>query len=92
VFGFTGTDEAGAPREILPQPGDTFTILETWMDLDAGGQVAETVSVEGETLEFGTEPFRWEEVIAAPGDYVLGFIVEDLDGNAQQAFTEVTVR
>jgi hypothetical protein len=92
VFGFTGTVEAAAPREILPEPGDTFTILETWMDLDANGQVAETVSVEGEVLEFGAEPFTWEEVIAPPGDYVLGFIVEDLDGNKQQAFAEVTVR
>jgi len=34
VFGFTGDGSAGAPREILPQPGDAFTVLETcwtWM-------------------------------------------------------------
>jgi hypothetical protein len=92
VFGFTGTDEAAAPREILPQLGDTFTILETWMDLDANGRVVDTVSVEGATLTFGEGPFHWEEVFAAPGDYVLGFIVEDLDGNRQQVFAEVTVR
>jgi len=41
VFGFTSEDGTGAPHEILPQPGDTFTILDKWMDLDAQGRVAQ---------------------------------------------------
>ena len=40
VFGFTGEGGTGAPREIIPQAGDTFTVLENWMDLDQQGQVA----------------------------------------------------
>ncbi|MBK8799519.1 MAG: hypothetical protein IPM07_25885, partial [Anaerolineales bacterium] len=39
VLGFTGEASAdanavGAPREIVPQMGDTFTVKEQWMDLD----------------------------------------------------------
>ena len=33
VFGFTGDGTTGAPREIVPQPGDTFTVLEQWLDV-----------------------------------------------------------
>jgi len=92
VFGFTGESGTGAPREITPQSGDTFTILETWTDLDADGNVTETVQQAGETLTFGSQMFTWEQLYAAPGEYVVGFVVEDLDGNSKTAFVQVTVR
>jgi len=34
---------------------------------------------------------RWVELDAAVGDYIVGFIVEDLDGNKQEVFTQVRV-
>lgn len=92
VMGFTGQNGTGAPWEITPQRGDTVTILERWMDLDEQGKVVETVQQEGETLTFGDKMFTWEELYAAPGQYVVGFMVEDLDGNQQTSFTQVTVR
>ena len=49
VVGFTGDNETGAPREIIPSPGDQFTILETWMDIDSNGQ-AKTAVQNGATL------------------------------------------
>ncbi len=91
VFGFTGTDGTGAPREIIPQTGDTFTVLEKWMDLDQNGRAAQVVRVQGGTLTFGDQMFMWEELDAAPGEYIVGFIVEDLDGNTVEAFTTVIV-
>jgi hypothetical protein len=91
VFGFTQEDGTGAPREIVPQAGDSFTVLEKWMDLDSSGKVSETTQKAGDTLTFGDRMFEWVEMDAAAGSYVLGFIVEDLDGNAQEAFTQVTV-
>jgi hypothetical protein len=36
--------------------------------------------------------FTWKTLDAAAGDYVVGFIVEDLDGKAQQAFTRISVK
>lgn len=92
VYGFTGADEAGAPREITPGPGDRFTLFEKWLDLGSDGNVRETVYQPGQTLTFGSTPFTWEQLYAAPGEYIVGFIIEDLDGNQYPAYTQVTVR
>ena len=91
VFGFTGEGGTGAPREIIPQSGDTFTIMEKWMDLDQRGNVSEIAMQEGGTLTFGDQVFFWEELDAAPGEYVVGFIVEDLDGNTYEVYEAVIV-
>jgi hypothetical protein len=92
IFGFTGPDGNGAPREITPHRGDTFTILEKWMDLDAQGNVVNNARQEGDTLTFGEEMFTWKQLYAAAGDYIVGFIIEDLDGNSQTSFVQVIVR
>jgi len=91
VFGFTHQDFTGAPREITPQSGDQFTILEKWMDLDSQGNVVDTAFQEGETLTFGDQMFTWEELDAAQGEYIIGFIIEDLDGKSYEAYTPIRV-
>ncbi|NLD45044.1 MAG: hypothetical protein GX657_16305 [Chloroflexi bacterium] len=92
VFGFTGSDAAAAPREITPQSGDSFTVLERWYDLDAQGRVIGQAAEEAGTLTFRDQMFTWQELDAAPGNYVVGFIAEDLDGNKQQVYAQVTVQ
>jgi hypothetical protein len=92
VYAFTHDGGTGAPREIIPQSGDTFTVLDRWLDLDERGQVAQVSNQPGETLVFQDRMFTWEELNGAPGPYLVGFIVQDLDGNEQQAFTQVTVQ
>jgi hypothetical protein len=91
VFGFNGEENVGAPAEIIPRAGDSFTIYEKWSDLDAEGNVVGVVYEDGETLTFSDQPFTWEQQDAAVGEYVIGFIVEDLDGNRTQVFAPVTV-
>ena len=91
VFGYTGEDGTGAPREIIPNPGDTFTVLDKWLDLNERGQVAQTVQLPGGTLTFGDQVFSWEALDAAPGQYIVGFIVQDLDGSSYESFGIVTV-
>ncbi|MCB0163356.1 MAG: hypothetical protein KDI79_03955 [Anaerolineae bacterium] len=91
VFGFTGENGTGAPREIIPQVGDTFTVLEEWLDLDQQGNVTQSVQQQGDTLTFSDQPFTWQELDAAAGPYIVGFIVEDLDGNKTEVFDQVTV-
>ncbi len=91
VFGITGQGETGAPREITPQPGDTFTILEKWFDITSSGATQITYE-NGETLTFGVNPFTWEQLYAAQGNYVVGFIIEDLDGNQYPVYTQITVQ
>ncbi|MEL7592330.1 MAG: hypothetical protein AAGU17_13655, partial [Anaerolineaceae bacterium] len=91
VVGFTGSDTAGAPREIVPSVGDTFTISDKWLDLDSQGNVTATALQDGKTLTFSEAGLSWQQLYAAPGDYIIGFIVEDLDGNQVAAYKQVKV-
>jgi hypothetical protein len=36
--------------------------------------------------------FTWETLDAAVGPYAVGYVVDDLDGNRQQAMTRIDVR
>ncbi len=87
----TGASLTGAPWEVVPEAGDTFMVFEEWLDLDANGVVVERAYEQGETLTFGSAPLRWEELNAAAGQYVIGFIVEDLDGNEIASYAQVVV-
>jgi hypothetical protein len=93
IFGYKGQENAGAPAEITPSPGDTFTISQKWLELDSNGNVNQVVYEPGDTLTFGPDTaFTWEEVYAPAGEYLVGFQVSDLDGNLSQAYTQVSVR
>jgi hypothetical protein len=90
IFGFNGENGAGAPREITPQPGDTFTITEQWLDFDQNPE-GEFVDYIGGTMTFGDTPFEMVGYPASAGSYTLGIIVTDLNGNSVEEFVEVTV-
>jgi hypothetical protein len=91
VMGITGIEDTGAPREITPQQGDTFTLLDKWLEnATAGG--SQVTYEQGTTFMFGSQPFTWEQLFAAAGQYVVGFIIEDLDGNQYPVYTAITVR
>jgi hypothetical protein len=92
VYGFSNEDGTGAPREIVPNVGDTFTIYEEWMDQSGQSLTVEITRQLGQTLTFSDQTFTWEDLIAAEGEYVVGFIVEDLDGNQVHTFTEIEVQ
>jgi hypothetical protein len=91
VFGFTGEGGTGLPREIVPETGDRFTVLETWEDLDAQGNIEQVTTQEGGTLTFGDRMFAWQDLDAAAGQYIVGFVVEDLDGNAYASYAAIRV-
>jgi hypothetical protein len=95
VLGFSGDSAspeiAGAPREIIPQVGDRFTVLEKWLDLEADGSVRETNYQQGKTLTFGAQGLRWQELSPAVGAYIIGLLVEDLDGNITPVYAQVQV-
>jgi hypothetical protein len=92
VYGISGQGDTGAPRQITPQPGATFTLLENWLDLNTDGSVKESVTQQGETLTFGGQPFEWKEQSAAAGEYIVGFRIADMDGKTTEAYTQITVR
>ncbi len=92
VMGFDGQDGTGAASAINPQNGDKFTIYEKWMDLDSNGSVTQIASQAGDTLTFGSQSFTWKSLDAAAGQYVVGFLVQDLDGNPYPTYATITVR
>jgi hypothetical protein len=93
VYGYQGADFVGAPAEITPSYGDTFTIQQKWMDLDASGHVTQVIEVPGDILTFtNNNVFTWTAKYAPAGEYLVGFMVTDLDGNTSQTFTRITMR
>jgi hypothetical protein len=92
VMGFVGSTTAGAASEITPNPGDTFTISYKWLDLDSNGAVSKISNSEGDVLTFGSHPFQWKQEWLPSGDYLVGFLVADLDGNVTPVHTNVTVQ
>jgi len=90
IFGFNGENGSGAPREITPQPGDTFTITEQWLDFDPNPE-GEFVDYIGGTMTFDNNDFVMVPYYAYSGNYTLGIIVEDLNGNRTAEYVEVTV-
>jgi len=92
VFGFKGGDIAQQPSQITPSAGDTFTVAYRWLNLDSKGNVSGESLTEGDTLTFGASPFSWEQVYAPNGQYLVGFLVADLDGAITPAYTQITVK
>ena len=93
VWGFTDADDgsgASTWHEITPQPGDTFTITDEYLEFDENPD-GEFVDYLGGTMTFGEMPFTIVPYTAYSGEYVLGIGVEDLDGNVVWEYTEVKV-
>jgi hypothetical protein len=90
VFSFNGADGTGAPREITPQKGDTFTITEEWLEFDQN-PAGEFSDYDGGTMTFGKKGFEMVPYYAYSGDYTIGIIVEDLNGNTTEDFVEIKV-
>lgn len=88
IYAFTNADFSGAPSEVTPEVGDTFTILDQWYDL----ATQEYTSEEGDTLTFGTAPWTYSAVPAPAGTYNVGFIAEDIDGNYTEQYVDVEVQ
>ena len=93
VYGYQGSSDTGAPAEVTPSDGDTFTIQQKWMELDTSGNITQVVEEPGDTLNFSSgSVFTWKAEYAPVGDYLVGFMVADLDGNTSQTFTRLTMR
>jgi hypothetical protein len=90
IYGFSGANGMGAPREITPKAGDQFTIYEQWIESDEEGNEVINEYL-GDTLTFGGQPFTVTAYDALPGEYSVGISVVDLSGNAVAEYAAVTV-
>jgi hypothetical protein len=90
VYGYTGANGTGGMTEIVPKSGDSFTITDDWIQFGADDS-QEFVSLAGDTLTFGDEPFTWVNDWGWTGTYYVGFVAEDFDGNQYYSYMPVTV-
>ncbi|MDD4043703.1 MAG: clostripain-related cysteine peptidase [Anaerolineaceae bacterium] len=89
---FVGGDTAGAPYEITPGVGDSFTVSRRWLDLDNSGTVSGISFDAGDTITFTGDTIEWGTQYLPDGTYLVGFLVADMDGNITPAYTQITVR
>ncbi len=88
---FSGDEQAGRPRQVTPEPGDTFTIWDEWMEYDEAGQDWVYNYYEGGTITFGETPLTMVPYYAFPGVYEIGIVAVDFDGNLVEEYAEVIV-
>ncbi len=90
LYGFLDDNGQGAPREIIPQVGDQFTVEEKWLEFDNNPD-GEIAYYNGDTLTFGSSPMSLVIDGTYTGSYVVGILVEDFDGNTYEQFTTINV-
>lgn len=96
IIGYNGTGANGSAsatggiREITPQSGDQFTVIESGFNLSQNA-TEDKFERESGTLTYTDQLFTIEQVSAPAGSYVVGFIAEDLDGNRYQSFENLFV-
>jgi hypothetical protein len=90
AYAYTGENSNGALWEVLPTPGDVFTVVDTIMTEDENG-VAMFSYQEGESFTFGESAPTWEAYSAPAGLYVVGFVAVDFEGNWYYAYAPVEV-
>jgi hypothetical protein len=91
IFAFEDSDGAGAPRQVSPSVGDTFTIWEEWLEYDEQEGSYAFVDYEGGVMTYNGTPFTMVPYYGFPGFYDIGVIAEDFDGNYQEGFIEIEV-
>jgi hypothetical protein len=89
IVGYTeSSDGVFAPFQIQPKIGDQFFVYQEWFEND------EFVYYLDDTpLTYSGEDFSFEAYDAYAGTYIIGFIVEDLEGNFYYSdYVELVVR
>ena len=91
VMGFNSTENTGPQHEITPAIGDRFNIL---CPMDPIGRKCrkQLEYKKSGYLTFGETPWEWEEHAAAKGEYLVGIIAEDMDGNNYEEYVQVTAK
>ncbi|HEY5270796.1 MAG TPA: hypothetical protein VII97_10695, partial [Anaerolineales bacterium] len=87
-----GNDSIVSPSALIPRPGDQFLTVNTVLTANDSGKIQDTY-YEGYTMTFGDQPFYIQKFgDPSPGEYRVGIIVEDMDGNKTFQFAPVTVK
>ncbi len=76
-----------APFQVTPQIGDQFFVYQEWFE---EGEFV--YYLDDDPITYSGEDFTFQAYDAAAGLYIVGFIVEDLEGNTYSSdYVEITV-
>lgn len=91
VLIFVGGDELGAPYEVSPNVGDSFSPSRRWMDLDSSGNVSGTSYDQNDSFSFSGNLVSLGSQFLPSADYLIGILVSDMDGNVTPVYTQISV-
>lgn len=91
VLIFVGSDEVGAPYEVSPNVGDSFSPSRRWMDLDSNGNVIGTSYDQADSFSFSGGLVSLGSQFLPSADYLVGILVSDMDGNVTPVYTQISV-
>ena len=93
VLAYKEKGGSSAPHALTFKPGDQFApfvqILNPPTDENPAWQVTPGLSTP---LTFRDQPLRWVTEAPIPGDYLVGLLVEDLDGALTRQYSPLTIR
>lgn len=92
IYSYSGAEDEGSLTQIIPTEGDTFTPTESGFDLDPNATEEVVSRPANGTLTYGQDGFSITESEVQSGDYVIGFVAEDLDGQLSEQYVTVTVQ
>jgi hypothetical protein len=86
-----GNGSVVTPSEIIPKTGDQFLTVNTVLTFNDSGKFVGEYQ-EGNVLTFGETPLYYGSFgTPDPGNYLVGIMVMDMDGNKTWRFAPVTV-
>jgi len=89
VLAFKQQRMKSIPRPVTPKPGDTFAPFVQVLSEEDGSWKTETVL--STVLTFGDQPFRLEKESLLPGEYLIGILVQDLDGGFTRKYAPLAI-
>jgi hypothetical protein len=85
---FSSEKNSGPQHEVTLSRGDEFIVYIQSIPLD-DEETSKYTYTEGGRLVFNGKPWTWDSQTAPSGDYLVGIIAEDMDGNHYEAYTEI---
>ena len=87
---FTDASGHSSVSDIIPKRGDHFMVVDTWWKLGTGGKPV-TSYTEGQVITFNDQAVFWASAYPIPGEYRVGIMVQDMDGNLTFQFAPLTI-
>ena len=92
ILAFKEQRMKSTPHALTPKPADTFApFVQVLTPPKEAGSKWEAAIALSTPLTFSEQPFRLEKETLMPGEYLVGIVIQDLDGGLTRRYTPFTV-